>query len=182
LKSKINIFSRYAPFIQDFIYRNSWESLRAIQVAAGDAVFNTDDNILLSASTASGKTEAAFFPILTLFTEDMPKSVGAIYIGPLKALINDQFMRLNDLCGEANIPVWHWHGDVAHSHKQKLVRNPSGILQITPESLEALLMRKHSDIPRMFSDLRFIVIDEIHSLLRGDRGSNSFLTIYVNLC
>ena len=94
----MNIFNRYAPFIQDFIYRNSWESLRAIQVAAGDAVFNTDDNILLSASTASGKTEAAFFPILTLFMEDMPKSVGALYIGPLKALINDQFLRLNDLC------------------------------------------------------------------------------------
>lgn len=104
----MNIFNRYAPFIRDFIYQNNWESLRAIQVAAGDAVFNTDDNLLLSASTASGKTEAAFFPILTLFTEDMPKSVGAVYIGPLKALINDQFQRLNDLCREADIPVWHW--------------------------------------------------------------------------
>ena len=121
----MNIFDRYAPFVQDFIYRNNWEALRAIQVAAGDAVFNTDDNVLLSASTASGKTEAAFFPILTLFSEDMPKSVGAIYIGPLKALINDQFARLNDLCAEADIPVWHWHGDVAQSHKNRLLKNPS---------------------------------------------------------
>ena len=136
----MNIFNRYAPFIRDFIYQNNWESLRAIQVAAGDAVFNTDDNLLLSASTASGKTEAAFFPILTLFTEDMPKSVGAVYIGPLKALINDQFQRLNDLCREADIPVWHWHGDVAQSRKKRLLENPSGILQITPESLEALLL------------------------------------------
>ncbi len=131
----MNIFDRYAPFVQDFIYRSNWESLRAIQAAAGDAIFNTDENVLLSASTASGKTEAAFFPILTLFSEDMPRSVGAIYIGPLKALINDQFMRLNDLCEEADIPVWHWHGDVAQSHKNKLMKNPSGILQITPESL-----------------------------------------------
>ena len=115
----MNVFDRYAPFIQDFIYQNSWESLRAVQVAAGDAVFNTDCNVLLCASTASGKTEAAFFPILTLFTENMPSSVGAIYIGPLKALINDQFMRLNDLCREADIPVWHWHGDVSQSHKNK---------------------------------------------------------------
>ncbi len=173
----MNIFNRYAPFIRDFIYQNNWESLRAIQVAAGDAVFNTDDNLLLSASTASGKTEAAFFPILTLFTEDMPKSVGAVYIGPLKALINDQFQRLNDLCREADIPVWHWHGDVAQSRKKRLLENPSGILQITPESLEALLLHKHAYIARMFGDLRFIVIDEVHSLMRGDRGGQTLCLI-----
>ena len=173
----MNLFNRYAPFIQDFIYQNHWEALRAIQVAAGDAVFNTDEHVLLSASTASGKTEAAFFPILTLFTEDMPKSVGAIYIGPLKALINDQFMRLNDLCREAGIPVWHWHGDVAQSHKNKLLKTPSGILQITPESLEALLLHKHADVGRLFGDLRFIVIDEVHSLLRGDRGGQTLCLI-----
>lgn len=173
----MDIFSRYAPFIRDFIYRNNWESLRAIQAAAADAIFNTDDNVLLSASTASGKTEAAFFPILTLFSEDPPKSVGAIYIGPLKALINDQFMRLNELCDEADIPVWHWHGDVAQSHKAKLLKKPSGILQITPESLEALLLRKHNVIPKLFGDLRFIVIDEVHSLMRGDRGGQTLCLI-----
>ncbi len=173
----MNVFDRYAPFIRDFIYSNNWESLRAVQVAAGDTVFNTDDNLLLSASTASGKTEAAFFPILTLFTEDMPKSVGAIYVGPLKALINDQFLRLNDLCREAGIPVWHWHGDVAQSHKNRLLKNPSGILQITPESLEALLLHKHADIARLFGDLRFIVIDEVHSLMRGDRGGQTLCLI-----
>lgn len=173
----MNVFGRYAPFIQDFIYQNNWESLRAVQVAAGEAVFGTEDNVLLCASTASGKTEAAFFPILTLFSEDPPRSVGAIYIGPLKALINDQFYRLNDLCREADIPVWHWHGDVAQSHKNKLLRHPSGILQITPESLEALLLHKHADVPHLFGDLRFIVIDEVHSLLRGDRGGQTLCLI-----
>ncbi len=173
----MNVFDRYAPFVQDFIYRNNWESLRAVQVAAGDAIFNTDCHVLLSASTASGKTEAAFFPILTLFSEDPPQSVGAIYIGPLKALINDQFLRLNDLCAEAGIPVWHWHGDVAQSHKSKLLKHPSGILQITPESLEALLLHKHAAISRLFGDLRFIVIDEVHSLMRGDRGGQTLCLI-----
>ena len=173
----MGVFERYAPFVQDFIYRNNWENLRAIQVAAGDAIFNTDENVLLSASTASGKTEAAFFPILTLFSEDMPCSVGAIYIGPLKALINDQFMRLNDLCLEAEIPVWHWHGDVSQSHKNRLLKNPSGILQITPESLEALLLHKHSAISQLFGDLRFVVIDEVHSLMRGDRGGQTLCLI-----
>lgn len=173
----MNVFERYAPFVQDFIYRNNWASLRAIQAAAGDAIFNTDANLLLSASTASGKTEAAFFPILTLFSEDMPRSVGVIYIGPLKALINDQFMRLNELCEEADIPVWHWHGDVAQSHKNRFMKNPSGILQITPESLEALLIRKHAAISKLFGDLRFIVIDEVHSLMRGDRGGQTLCLI-----
>ncbi len=173
----MSVFDRYAPFVQDFIYENGWQSLRGIQVAAVEAVFETDDNVLLCASTASGKTEAAFFPILTQFYEDMPKSVGALYIGPLKALINDQFSRLDDLCSRADIPVWHWHGDVAQSHKNKLLKNPSGILQITPESLEALLMRKHAYIGRLFCDLRFIVIDEVHSLLRGDRGGQTLCLI-----
>lgn len=173
----MSVFNRYAPFIQDFIYQNNWESLRAIQVAAGDAIFNTDENVLLTASTASGKTEAAFFPILTEFYEDMPRSVGALYIGPLKALINDQFSRLNELCEQACIPVWHWHGDVPQSHKNKLLKNPSGILQITPESLEALLLHKHAAIARLFGDLRYIVIDEVHSLLRADRGGQTLCLI-----
>ena len=170
-------FDRYAPFVQEYIYQNHWENLRSIQVAAADAIFNTDENVLLTASTASGKTEAAFFPIITLFSEDMPSSVGCIYIGPLKALINDQFSRLNDLCAEADIPVWHWHGDVAQSHKAKLMRHPSGILQITPESLEALLLHKHAAIAKLFGDLRFVVIDEVHSLLRGDRGGQTLCLI-----
>lgn len=170
-------FDRYAPFVQEYIYQNHWENLRSIQVAAADAIFNTDENVLLTASTASGKTEAAFFPIITLFSEDMPSSVGCIYISPLKALINDQFSRLNDLCAEADIPVWHWHGDVAQSHKAKLMRHPSGILQITPESLEALLLHKHAAIAKLFGDLRFVVIDEVHSLLRGDRGGQTLCLI-----
>ncbi len=173
----MSAFDRYAPFVQDYIYRNHWESLRGIQVAAADVLFHTEENLLLTASTASGKTEAAFFPIITLFSEDPPASVGCIYIGPLKALINDQFLRLNDLCAEADIPVWHWHGDVAQGHKEKLLKHPSGILQITPESLEALLLHKHAAIPRLFHDLRFVVIDEVHSLLRGDRGGQTLCLI-----
>ena len=173
----MDVFASYAPFIQDFIYRNGWESLRSVQVAAADAIFNTEDNVLLAASTASGKTEASFFPILSKLDEDPSTSVGVLYIAPLKALINDQFGRLGELCEEADIPVWRWHGDVAQSRKSKLLKHPSGILQITPESLEALLLHKHSYIPKLFGDLRFIVIDEIHSLMRADRGGQCLCLI-----
>ncbi|MBO4349509.1 MAG: DEAD/DEAH box helicase [Proteobacteria bacterium] len=173
----MDTFHRYSPFIQDYIYRSGWQTLRAVQNAAGDAIFNTDDNVLLTASTASGKTEAAFFPILTLLDETPPSSVGVLYIAPLKALINDQFGRLEELCEEAGIAVSRWHGDVPQSQKRKLLRKPSGILQITPESLESLMINKHMEIPSLFGDLRFIVIDEIHSLLRGDRGGQTFCLI-----
>ena len=173
----MEVFYRYAPFIQDYIFRSGWKTLRGVQNAAGDAIFNTKDNVLLTASTASGKTEAAFFPILTLLDEEPSQSVGVLYIAPLKALINDQFGRLNELCEEAGIPVYRWHGDVSQSHKRKLLRKPSGILQITPESLESLMINKHMEIPSLFGDLRFIVIDEIHSLLRGDRGMQTFCLI-----
>ena len=173
----MNVYERYAPFIQDYIYRSGWQSLRAVQNAAGDAIFGTDQNVLLTASTASGKTEAAFFPILTLLDEEPSASVGVLYIAPLKALINDQFGRLNELCEEAGIPVTRWHGDAAQSRKRKLLKKPSGILQITPESLESLLIHKHMEIPSLFGDLRFVVIDEIHSLLRADRGLQTFCLI-----
>lgn len=173
----MNVFERYAPFIQDSIYRSGWQTLRGVQNAAGDAIFNTDDNVLLTASTASGKTEAAFFPILTLLDENPSTSVGVLYIAPLKALINDQFGRLNELCEDAGIAVTRWHGDVSQSKKRKLLRKPSGILQITPESLESLMINKHMEIPSLFGDLRFIVIDEIHSLLRADRGLQTFSLI-----
>ena len=173
----MEVFYRYAPFIQDYIFRSGRKSLRGVQNAAGEAIFMTDDNVLLTASTASGKTEAAFFPILTLLDEEPPGSVGVLYIAPLKALINDQFGRLNELCEEAGIPVHRWHGDVSQSQKRRLLKKPSGILQITPESLESLMINKHMEIPSLFGDLRFIVIDEIHSLLRGDRGLQTFCLI-----
>ena len=173
----MNVFERYAPFIQDYIYRSGWQSMRAVQNAAGDSIFGTDENVLLTASTASGKTEAAFFPILTLLDENPSHTVGVLYIAPLKALINDQFGRLNELCEEEGIAVTRWHGDAAQSKKRKLLKKPSGILQITPESLESLMINKHMEIPSLFGDLRFIVIDEIHSLLRADRGLQTFCLI-----
>ncbi|MBQ8306289.1 MAG: DEAD/DEAH box helicase [Blautia sp.] len=173
----MNVYERYAPFIQDYIYRSGWQCLRGVQNAAGEALFGSDENVLLTASTASGKTEAAFFPILTMLEEDPSRTVGVLYIAPLKALINDQFGRLNELCEEEGIPVTRWHGDAAQTKKRKLLKKPAGILQITPESLESLLINKHMEIPSLFGDLRFIVIDEIHSLLRADRGLQTFCLI-----
>ncbi|BAE82461.1 DEAD/DEAH box helicase [Desulfitobacterium hafniense] len=166
-----NPFYRLAPFIQEYIYKHQWTELRAVQVEACRVIFESESHLLLAAGTASGKTEAAFLPVITLLHESPPLSISALYIGPLKALINDQFARLSDLLEEAHLPVWHWHGDVSPSHKNKMLKNPQGILQITPESLESMLINRSTDILRLFADLRFIVIDEVHAFMGTDRGS-----------
>ncbi|MGI8503191.1 MAG: DEAD/DEAH box helicase [Hassallia sp.] len=166
----LHTFSRLAPFIQEYIYHHNWTELRQVQIAACKVIFDTDAHLLVAAGTASGKTEAAFLPILTLLYENPPQTIGALYIGPIKALINDQFARLNDLLKEADIPVCHWHGDVSQSRKKQLLKNPKGILQITPESLESLLINRNNDLMRLFGDLRFVIIDEIHAFMGSERG------------
>lgn len=173
----MDVFDQYAPFIQDYIYEHSWQTLRPIQVAAAEEIFGTNHNILLSASTASGKTEAAFFPILSEISQEKSDSIQVLYIAPLKALINDQYDRLTDLCEDTDIKVWRWHGDVAQSQKRKMLKKPSGILQITPESLESFMINKHMDIPHLFHGLKYVVIDELHSFLRSDRGGQTFCLI-----
>ena len=167
---KQTAFERYAPFIQEYIYRKGWTDLRQVQIEACEAILDGDSNIVIASGTASGKTEAAFFPILTLLEQSAPESVGVLYISPLKALINDQFERLNELLNDSGIPVWPWHGDAPQSMKRRALKQARGVVQITPESLEAMLMRHPGDACRLFSDLRFIVIDEIHALMGEDRG------------
>ena len=165
------IFDRFPSFIKEFIYSHSWEALRDVQIAAAETLFESENNLLLTSSTASGKTEAAFFPILTELYENPPTSIGVLYIAPLKSLINDQFYRIEELLDETEIKVTHWHGDVAQSKKRKLLDHPEGILQITPESLEAMLINRHNDIKRLFGDLRYVVLDEVHTLTGTDRGN-----------
>ena len=166
-----SVFDRFPGFIQDYIYAHSWESLREVQIAAAQEILDTENHLLLTSTTASGKTEAAFFPILTRILETHPQSVSVLYIAPLKSLINDQYERMKDILEESGIPVTHWHGDVGISQKKKLLTDPRGILQITPESLESMLINRSNDIPRLFGDLEFIVLDEIHTMVGTDRGN-----------
>lgn len=163
-------FSLLAPPIQRILWRMRWTELRPIQVKAIHTVLRGADDLIISAATASGKTEAAFLPILSRLCENAGNSLQALYVSPLKALINDQFRRLEDLCTYADIPVHRWHGDVAASKKRELIEQPAGVLLITPESLESLFINRSAVLGRMFSDLKFIVIDELHAFVGRERG------------
>lgn len=164
-------FDRLAPFLQEYIYHQGWTELRPAQLEACQVIFETNHHLLVAAGTAAGKTEAAFLPVITKLHSSPSTSVGVIYISPIKALINNQFDRLHDLLQFADIPVWAWHGDSPQHQKRKLLQQPQGILQITPESLESLLINKYSQLPRLFHDLRFVIIDEIHAFMGTQRGS-----------
>ncbi len=167
----MSVFEKFPPFLQDYIYSRGWHELRDIQLKAAEVLFEGKNNLLISSPTASGKTEAALFPIMSVLYNEEPNSVGVLYVAPLKSLINDQFSRLSEVLDLSGIPVFHWHGDVAASHKSKVLKEPRGILQITPESLESMLMNRSNDIPRLFGELRYVILDEVHTLTGSDRGN-----------
>ena len=167
----MNSFNRLHKNIQHVLYDMKWEKLHTFQADTINAWFDSSDNIMVMASTAAGKTEAAFLPILSSIAEDKGAgSVRVLLVSPLKALINDQFRRIDELCERADIPVHRWHGDVSRTHKQRLINNPSGILLITPESLESLLINHSRHLQRIFSTLEVCVIDEMHVFIDSERG------------
>ena len=162
-------FSLLDTRIQQWIWQAGWTELKDAQERAIPVILKGERDVIIAAATASGKTEAAYFPILTRMLQEQ-EPVCALYISPLKALINDQWGRLSQLCERLEIPVIPWHGDISSSVKHRFTRNPRGCLLITPESLEGLLMREGHSLQRMFGGLRYIVIDELHAFLESDRG------------
>ena len=160
-------FDKLAQPIQKWVRSKRWKELRPIQVDTTNALYDSTNDLIISASTAGGKTEAAFLPLISQVLDDPTETSGIdiVYIGPLKALITDQAQRLEEICHASELPVFPWHGDVSQSIKSRALKKPKGILLITPESLEALFVRRGLEIPRLFSATRAVVIDELHTVL-----------------
>jgi len=156
--------------IKKYVRDKRWEELRPIQDAAIQRIISTNDNYILASRTASGKTEAAFLPILSKvnFNES---GIQVLYISPLIALINDQFYRIEELCKYLEVPVTKWHGEANRTLKEKIIKEPSGIMLITPESLEAMFVNRPHHVSHLFSNLKYLVIDEIHSFIGSGRGA-----------
>ncbi|MGN7986136.1 DEAD/DEAH box helicase [Pedobacter sp. 22226] len=162
-------FELLSPAVRKFVRDKRWEGFRDIQSAAIKRIMGSDGHFILASRTASGKTEAAFLPILSKVDFNQ-QGVAVLYISPLIALINDQFMRVEDLCSDMEILVTKWHGEANKSLKNKLLKDPQGVVLITPESLEAMFINKPYDVKNLFSQLKYVVIDEIHSFIGSDRG------------
>lgn len=162
-------FSLLDPRIQHWIWEIGWTELRDIQEYAIPEILKEQD-VIIAASTASGKTEAAFFPVLTRLLGMQNSHATVIYISPLKALINDQWNRLELLCEQLEIIVTPWHGDISPSKKKLFLSKPGGCVLITPESLEALLMNYGHQVNSIFSEVIYCVIDEVHAFMGTERG------------
>ncbi len=155
--------------IQKWIYKQGWADLRDIQKESIAPILGGQTDVVISASTAAGKTEAAFLPACSAIV-DNKEGFGILYISPLKALINDQYRRLESLSEILDMQVTPWHGDSAQLKKRKAKLNPEGILLITPESLESLLIRESGWVNAAFNSLRYIIIDEYHAFIGFERG------------
>ena len=147
-----------------------WSSLNTIQKKAIPHVLNGEDTLILS-PTASGKSEAAFIPIFSDILDNNLEAVSVLYISPLKALINDMHNRILKWCNHFGLTTTKWHGDVERNIKNNFIKNPSDFLSITPESLEVIIMnKKKSEKEKIFKNVKYIIIDEIHYFANSDRG------------
>lgn len=163
-------FYRLHPRVQQWIASKKWPSLREIQELAIPPILAGDKDVIITAATAQGKTEAAFLPIFSQLVDQPAKGIQVIGLGPLKALINDQHRRLSTIGDCLDVPVCPWHGDIGSGPKQRLLKQPAGVLLITPESLEALFVLRGQELGRLFTSLSYIVIDEMHSFISIERG------------
>lgn len=162
-------FNQLDPIVQKWVYKQGWDALRDIQEMSIAPILEGKTDLVISASTAAGKTEAAFLPACSAIANNKD-GFGILYISPLKALINDQYRRLEGLCEDLDMTVTPWHGDSLQSRKKKAKKDPEGILLITPESLESLLMREPSWVISAFESLKYMIIDEYHAFIGSERG------------
>lgn len=169
------MFERLAPPLQRALWELGWQGLRDAQVQALPLILDTQDDVVISAATAAGKTEAAFLPLLTRLWQGASGSAASpqgviLYVAPVKALINDQVERLQLFCSRMDIPVYPWHGDVGPSLRKRFFAEPRGVVLITPESLEALLFSRGAELRRIFATLQAVVVDELHAFIGNVRG------------
>lgn len=156
--------------VRNWVWRQGWSSLKDIQENTIPVVLQRDCDVIISAATAGGKTEAAFLPILSHLLSNPSQGFDVLYVSPLKALINDQYRRLLDMTSGTSVVVTPWHGDIDASRKARALKNPSGILIITPESLESFLINRNASVKKAFGGLKYIVIDELHAFIGNERG------------
>ncbi|HKY38421.1 MAG TPA: DEAD/DEAH box helicase [Polyangiaceae bacterium] len=167
-----SVFSRFPERLQHAIANHlGFASLRDVQELAGQAILDGKNAVVL-APTAGGKTEASIFPVLAQLLENPPSGVGAIYVAPIKALLNNQEVRLGDYTQMVGLDRFVWHGDAGQSQKQTFCREPTALLMTTPESLEVMLMSPRVPVQRLFGGLQMVVIDEIHAFAGTDRGAH----------
>ena len=133
-------------------------------------------NVLLISPTATGKTEAAFLPILSaLLQQQGEPGIKVLYITPLRALNRDMLERFEWWCNNLDIKLAVRHGDTETKERVRQSRSPPDLLITTPETLQAILsgwiMRQH------LQRVQWVIIDEVHEMADSKRGSQLALAL-----
>ena len=162
-------FDRLAPPLQRWLWEQGWSELRPAQAQAVAPILEGRVDVVIAAATASGKTEAAFLPLLTRLWQGGGDGV-VLYVAPMKALINDQHERLSLLCERLEIPVCTWHGDIRETPRKRFVAAPRGVVLITTESLESMLFHRGAEVRHLFGILDAVVVDDLHAFIGCEPG------------
>lgn len=167
------ILARLHPGLARRIVAKGWSELKPVQRAAAPAILAGDD-VVIEAPTAGGKTESVLFPSLTV-AAGLPRGPGVgvriLYLAPLRALLNDLETRAKEYAEACGLHAFKWHGDVEASRKLAELKTPPELLLTTPESLEAILLRR-AERQLFFRSLRVVIVDEAHNFAAGDRGGH----------
>ncbi|MCK6536211.1 MAG: DEAD/DEAH box helicase [Polyangiaceae bacterium] len=165
-------FHRLHPQLRHaIVHELGWRELRPVQELATEAILD-GANVVVLAPTAGGKTEASVFPLLSQILTDETRPVAALYVCPIRALLNNQELRIQAYARMVGLDAFKWHGDVPAAAKRRFKQSPAHLVMITPESLEVLLMGSADDARRLFTELSAVVIDEIHAFADDDRGAH----------
>lgn len=166
----MSAFDRLHPALQHHIVNSlGWRGLREVQSLSIEA-FLTGANLVILAPTAGGKTESAFFPVISQMLEEAWSGISILYVSPIKALLNNQEQRLDKYLRLVGRRAALWHGDTSQGERKRIIAEQPDCLLTTPESLEVLLVSQKVDHHRFFSDVRVVVIDELHAFAGDDRG------------
>lgn len=163
-------FERLHPALRHHVVNSlGWTDLRPFQQAVIGPVLE-GRHLLILAPTAGGKTEAAFFPVLSRMLAEGWSGLSVLYVCPIKALLNNLDARLDRYCTLLGRRSALWHGDIAAGRKKAILRDPPDCLLTTPESLEVMLVSGGIDERRLFAGLRAVIVDEVHAFAGDDRG------------
>ena len=172
MTTRPDVIDRLSPAVRYQIANGlGWSGLRPVQTLSTEAILDGANCVVL-APTAGGKTEAAFLPLLSKMDVEDWRGVSVLYVAPIRALLNNQEVRLSRLTGLIGRRAGKWHGDVKEPARKRLIDDPPDVLAITPESLEAMLLSTRTPARRFLAHVRAVVIDEVHAFAGDDRGAH----------
>src|SRR5208282_2281426 len=163
------------PYVEAWFASRGWRA-HPYQRAMVEA-FRARQSALLIAPTGGGKTLSGFLPSLIDIHETRAQGIHTLYVSPLKALTNDIERNLMRPIAEMELAasVESRTGDTPPAKRARQRRAPPNVFLTTPESL--MLMLSSSGAARLFSGLRAVIVDEVHSFAANKRGDFTALAL-----